>query len=252
MKNIREKFNSIKTKTPKPILKILRFCIKVSLIFLIPYSIFYIYTFPLRAKQSYQREITINFEYGGKDYVMKPVVTCINGGVTMNEGSMEFYNDWWMNYNDLVANLHDGEEIMLHFQGFYGRDAGSRIFERKIKGHASVICDAFLIDDAGISKVDRVMKNTGSEEDLLFHRNKMSLKKYDQYIKNKEYSGDLGNIIYIISTEDNLKNGKIDTTKGKHSYKTLDIQIKSITFGEKKIIKNYNRYLPFFLDPRSY
>lgn len=34
MKNIREKFNSIKTKTPKPILKILRFCIKVSLIIL--------------------------------------------------------------------------------------------------------------------------------------------------------------------------------------------------------------------------
>ena len=73
-----------------------------------------LFNWDLRAKKSYQREITVNFEYEGKDYTMKPIVKCINKGTAINEGNMRWYIEWEGSFKNNRINLGNGVMARLN------------------------------------------------------------------------------------------------------------------------------------------
>ena len=174
----------------------------------------------LRAKKSYQREITINFEYKGKDYTMKPVVTCINNGTTINEGSMEWYTRWERNESNNILNLENGIKARFWFNSFYD-ELIEKAFETKIQGHEDSICGIILINNQNVQNIERMMRFYNKEQYLTISFNKISLDEHLSLIKEELYPNSTSNLINIRDLKYN---------------EDLNIKFKSYQIGEKKLI----------------
>jgi hypothetical protein len=170
----------------------------------------------LRAKKSYSREITINFEYQGKDYVMKPVITCINNGAAINEGSIEWYTGWSYEVKNKTLELSDGKKTEVNFFYFckhcLNGDLVERIFQTKIKGNASPLCDIILESDK--KTIDEFIK--ASAKPNIFSK------------AEKDVSSDnnLSSFVMLTIIDSN------DTQK-----ENMNIKIKSYQIGDKKSLE---------------
>lgn len=232
-------------KLPASLQSIVRKLSKICLGFFAVYLVFYLYTWPLRSKPSYSRDVSVVFNYKGEEYAINSNVKCVNKGITINEGSMEWYVMWAMSYDHQREEivLNDGEKVKFAFDFSGNQDFWGRILEKRIKGHASVICDAFLVDDDQ-NKIDRATKNSFNEEQHNFamdiYYSRRAAKDYDEYLKSVKYSNDIFNLIHIVSTEPHPNIAIMGYAgKGNYPYKPLDIRVKSVKFGEKKILSRF-------------
>ena len=167
----------------------------------------------LRAKKSYQREIIINFEYKGKDYTMKPVVTCINEGTTINEGSMEWYTGWSLELTKAFMPIDGNDEIVFRFVGLSFGKVG-KVLDLKLRGHENPVCEAILYDE-----------NNANENISKFMNNK---NKFGNYYYN-DFSTRGINIMVFTFNSESRKLAK-DELKGN------SLKIKSYNIGEKIIM----------------
>lgn len=208
-----------------------KFILKAFLfLFLVPYAIFYIYTFPLRMKESYSRDIIVKFIYKGEEYKIQPTVTCINYGPTINEGSMEWYSDWGSSIKNTLVKL-DGGMLGKFWINAHSRRLISDIFEiTRVKGSSEPICGYVLNNKDALSKIDRFMKFNNKKDFLEVGRHGR-VEKLVKNLDDKKYQNNSYNIFSI---------------RGYKSNDYIDVDIKSIDFGEQITIRTYDRYLPFF------
>jgi len=214
MTNLKDKIKILFKNLLKIISKTILFIIAIPfVIWLIFIAYDLVFNHDLRAKKSYQREITINFEYQGKDYVLNPVVTCINRGTTINEGSMEWYSRWVVDIANRKMDI-DGDTLVFRFLGL-PKSMIEKTFNIKLKGHVNYLCDAIFYDDKSANNIDRLMQNYNKEEGFYY---------------NYKYYGKMSvNIMYL---KFNSEIGKL----AKDTVKERAIKITSYKIGEKKLL----------------
>jgi len=214
MTNLKDKIKILFKNLLKIISKTILFIIAIPfVIWLIFIAYDLVFNHDLRAKKSYQREITINFEYQGKDYVLNPVVTCINNGTTINEGSMEWYTRWSTNITK-SSLIIDNDELRFRFLGL-PKSLIEKTFNLKLKGDTSYLCDAIFYDDKNADNIDRLMQNYNKEEGFYY---------------NYKYYGKMFTNIMYLKFESEI--GKFDKKKIKRN----SIKITSYKIGEKKLL----------------
>ena len=121
----------------------------------------FVFNSDLRSKESYSREIVVDFEYEGKKYTINPTVYCVNQGTSINEGTLRWYTRW---KSRIVNNvLYIGEDKIIFFIVRYDDFTIEKAFDVKILGSANNTCDVMLIDDSQVSKFSRLMKDYDEE-----------------------------------------------------------------------------------------
>jgi len=222
---MQQQVKNIFPKFMKPVIYLV--LVLIAIIIAIPFVIWIamraydlVFNGDLRAKESYKREITVNFEYQGKDYVMKPVVTCVNKGTTINEGSLEWYTKWNMNLDGSTLVLDDGTEVRFWFNRFYD-GLIEKAFETKIEGHANSECDIILSNEKSVENIESMMRFYNKEQYLSVTLYNTDMKQRLSSIKEEYYPNSGSNLMSIRDTKHN---------------RHLDIKIKSYQVGEKVII----------------
>jgi hypothetical protein len=211
------------------------------LLSLIPYIIFYIYTFPLRSKESYSRNVVVDFIYKGESYKISANTKCINHGI-VNDLTGPMHIDWRYSVDRKDVLLQDGTMSRLVISDFFIDEAAiDNIFDRTntyvSPFNNEVLCRILL--PATQDELNSVMKKS----------REYKVKKIRRVFKNKDLSKfniDFG-LIEISDAEQDDNNHKLNP---------IGAKITNVFFEEKKIIKSYKKsykkYLPFFLSPDFY
>jgi hypothetical protein len=116
MKNFIDKIFKKLSSLPTPVVVILKL-ISIPVVFVLAivviFKAFHLYHAidSYFTKKSYSRDVKVVFEYNGDEYVINTKVKCLNKGVTINEGSMEWYTSWDMDYEYKNNNAVLGNEF---------------------------------------------------------------------------------------------------------------------------------------------
>jgi hypothetical protein len=197
------------------------------LLTLIPYIIFYIYTFPLRSKESYSRNVVVDFIYKGESYKISANAKCVNHGVASSLVETHWHTEWGHSVENNEIKLSDGVKAVLRFNPSF---------------------------DGELCRNKKLLTLDQEELKSLMKKHKDSLVKFwlknlskdqigDMFLKDKKYA----NIDFDLITISDANEFESNNT-----FKALDVRVTSLFFGEKKLIRSYKKYLPFFLDHNFY
>ena len=143
LSSIKQKFQNLP--------KFVRSIVKMFLVIFAIYSAFYLYTWPLRSKPSYSRDVSVVFNYNGDEYTINSTISLVNEGVAIDEGSMAWHTKWSSVQENNKILLRDSIEAGLVVQMWpEGDEPQMWMREKKYNKFVTVINSDNVLDKLNV------------------------------------------------------------------------------------------------------